>query len=151
MRYFWYAVRVLLGLILRHPILGTSVIPILPDGTIVLIRRRDSGRWGLAGGIVDWGEDILTAASRELQEETGLTIRCLDRLVGVYSQPHRDPRFHSVCVAIAAQVDGVPEAKDSREVVDIQAFSPDTLPQHDLSHDHAQQLADYFRGKTVVT
>lgn len=150
MGYFWYAARVLLGLILRRPILGTSVIPILPDGTIVLIRRRDSGRWGLAGGIVDWGEDVPTAANRELQEETGLTISRIEKLVGVYSHPRRDPRFHSVCVAIAAHVYGVPEVKDPREITEIKAFPPAMLPGSDLSHDHAQHLEDYLEGKTVV-
>ena len=41
---FWRPVRTLLGLLLRRPLIGTSVIPILPDGRIVLIQRRDSGR-----------------------------------------------------------------------------------------------------------
>jgi 8-oxo-dGTP pyrophosphatase MutT (NUDIX family) len=55
-----------------HPC--TSIIPILPDGRIVLIRRRDNGRWALPGGIVDWGEDIPTTVRRELAEETGLEL-----------------------------------------------------------------------------
>ena len=65
-------VRTLLALLLRRPIVGTSVIPILPDARLVLIRRRDNGLWSLPGGIVDWGEDLATAAKRELAEETGL-------------------------------------------------------------------------------
>ena len=46
MRYFCYSLRVLLGLLLRRPILGACVIPILPNGEIVLVRRKDSGLWG---------------------------------------------------------------------------------------------------------
>lgn len=150
MRYFWYSVRVLLGLILRHPILGTSIIPILPDGTIVLIRRRDSGLWGLPGGIIDWGEDILTAARRELEEETGLTVSTLERLVGVYSAPYRDPRFHSVCVAIAVHAQGIPRVADPMEVLEVKAFPKSDLPQRELSHDHAQHLKDFLTGSTAV-
>ena len=87
--------RVLLGLILRRPILSASVIPVMPDGTIVLIRRKDNSQWGLPGGIVDWGEDISTAARRELLEETGLSQVRLGRLVGIYSAPEReDGRAH---------------------------------------------------------
>jgi ADP-ribose pyrophosphatase YjhB (NUDIX family) len=51
-------VQAALGVIFRHPITGTSIVPVLPDGRIVLIQRRDNGRWSLPGGIVDWGEDI---------------------------------------------------------------------------------------------
>ncbi len=38
----WQIIRTVLGLIIRHPITGTSIIPILPDGRIVLIQRRDN-------------------------------------------------------------------------------------------------------------
>jgi ADP-ribose pyrophosphatase YjhB (NUDIX family) len=135
---------------LRRPIVGTSIIPVLPDGRIVLIRRRDSGRWGLPGGIVDWGEDILTAAQRELSEETGLQWIAQERLVGIYSHPERDPRFHAICVAIAAQVDGHFQIIDRAEVLEIQAFPPGALPLGDLAHDHDQQLQDYFAGSVIL-
>ena len=69
MSYFAYALRTLAGLILRRPILGTCVIPVMDDGSIVLVLRRDNRRWSLPGGIVDWGEDIMTSATRELKEE----------------------------------------------------------------------------------
>jgi ADP-ribose pyrophosphatase YjhB (NUDIX family) len=146
----WRPVRTLLGLLLRRPIVGTSIIPLLPDGRIVLIRRRDSGRWGLPGGIVDWGEDIFTAAKRELAEETGLTLIAQERLVGIYSHPERDPRFHAICVAIAAQVDGSFKITDRGEVLEVQAFASGDLPLGDLAHDHDQQLQDYFSGSIIL-
>ncbi len=143
-------VRTLLGLMLRRPIVGASVIPLLSDGRIVLIRRRDNGLWGLPGGIVDWDEDIETAARRELTEETGLTITTVGRLVGVYSASNRDPRFHSVCVVLEAQVEGAFNVFDEAEVLDVQAFDPQALPAGKLAHDHAAQIEDYFAGKTVL-
>ncbi len=143
-------IRVLLGLLLRRPIVGTSIIPRLPDGRIVLIRRRDNGLWSLPGGIVDWDEDIATAAARELTEETGLTLKSVGRLVGVYSAPGRDPRFHSVCIALEAQVDGSFNIADKAEVIEVQAFSCEALPTDKLAHDHTEQLKDYFSGKTVL-
>lgn len=142
--------RVLLGLLLRRPILGTSIIPQLPDGQVVLVRRSDNGRWGLPGGIVDWGEDIETAARRELTEETGLTVTAIGRLVGIYSAPQRDPRFHSICVALVAQVEGTPTVRDTAEVLEVQPFPPEQLLQRSLSHDHARQIQDYLAGKTVL-
>jgi len=142
--------RTLLGLLLRRPLVGTSIIPHLPDGRIVLIRRRDTGRWGLPGGMVDWDEDIPTAAKRELAEETGLTLTKVGRLVGVYSASGRDPRFHSICVALAASAEGAFNILDEAEVIEVQAFNTDALPMEKMAHDHAVQLNDYFAGKTVV-
>ncbi len=135
---------------LRRPLLAASVIPRLPDGRIVLIRRRDNGLWGLPGGLVDWGETLEVAAARELIEETGLTLISIERLVGTYSSVERDRRFHSICVAIEAKVDGQMSAADPDEVLDVQAFREDELPTEDLAHDHTQQLADCFSGKTVL-
>jgi ADP-ribose pyrophosphatase YjhB (NUDIX family) len=143
-------IRTLLGLLLRRPIVGTSVIPLLSDGRIVLIRRRDSGLWGLPGGIVDWDEDVTTAAKRELVEETGLTLTAVRRLVGVYSSAGRDPRFHSICVALEAEVEGTFAILDQAEVIEVRAFARQELPSEKLAHDHAQQLRDYFAGKTVL-
>lgn len=143
-------IRTLLGLLLQRPILGTSIVPLLPDGRIVLIRRRDTNRWALPGGIVDWGEDLSTAAARELTEETGLTLVAIGRLIGVYSDAERDPRFHSVCVALSAQAKGELQTYDPDEVIEIQAFTVDDLPIEQLDHDHTQQLKDYLAGKTVL-
>lgn len=149
-RNLWRFGQTVLGVIFRHPIPGTSIVPILPDGRIVLIRRRDDGRWALPGGIVDWGENIPDTIQRELKEETGLDLVKIRRLVGVYSAPDRDPRIHSICVVVEADVDGYMEAEDTLEVLDIQAFSPDSLPSGEMSHDHTQQLRDYLNGLTTL-
>lgn len=146
LNFFWSA----LSTILRHPVTGTSVIPILPDGRIVLIQRRDNGRWSLPGGVVNWGEDISTAVHRELEEETGLRITALRRLVGVYSSPDRDPRFHSICVVVEAEVEGAFNVQDTLEVKDVKAFEPAAIPIEHLSHDHTRQLQDYFKGLTTL-
>jgi len=150
MRRLWQFGQTVLGIIFRHPIPGTSIIPILPDGRIVLIRRRDNGRWALPGGMVDWGEDVSTAVQRELKEETGLELVKIRRLVGVYSAPDRDPRIHSICIVVEAEVQGKMEIQDTLEVIEIQAFLPTSLPPDPLSHDHDQQLQDYFDGLTKL-
>jgi len=150
-RSLWRFGQAVLGVIFRHPIPGTSIIPILPDGRIVLIRRRDNGLWGLPGGMVDWGEDIPSTIERELKEETGLDLVQIRRLVGVYSAPDRDPRIHSICVVVEADVQGNMEVQDTQEVIEIQAFSPDSLPSEPMSHDHARQLQDYLKGLTTLS
>src|SRR4028118_831729 len=106
MRRSWQFFQTVLGIIFRHPVPGATIIPLLPDGRIVLIRRSDTGEWSLPGGIVDWGEDISTTVKRELAEETGLELIKIRRLVGVYSAPDRDPRIHSIVVVVEADVEG---------------------------------------------
>lgn len=147
---FWRVLQAAIGVIFRHPITGTSIIPVLPDGRIVLVQRRDNGRWSLPGGLVEWGEDIPTSARRELEEETGLNLIKVNRLVGVYSDPKRDPRFHSICVVLEAIVEGEMQVQDKLEIMDIRAFLPPEIPQVQLSHDHDRQLQDYFNGATVL-
>jgi 8-oxo-dGTP diphosphatase len=149
-RSLWRFGQAVLGIIFRHPVPGTSIIPILPDGRIVLIRRRDDGCWSLPGGMVDWGEDIPNTIRRELMEETGLELLHIRRLVGVYSAPDRDPRIHSICVLVEAEVQGAMKVKDELEVMEIQAFPPNALPPGEMSHDHTRQLQDYLNGLTTL-
>jgi ADP-ribose pyrophosphatase/8-oxo-dGTP diphosphatase len=149
-RRLWQYAQTIVGIIFRHPVPGTSIIPILPDGRIVLIRRSDNGRWSLPGGMVDWGEDIPSAVKRELREETGLELVKIRRLVGVYSAPDRDPRIHSICVVVEAEVQGNLEVQDTLEVMEIQAFDPKSLPNEPMSHDHDRQIQDYFKGLTTL-
>lgn len=149
-RSLWRFGQTVLGMIFRHPITGTSIIPILPDGRIVLIRRRDDGHWALPGGMVDWGEDIPNTVHRELEEETGLQLVKIRRLVGVYSSPDRDPRIHSICIVVEAEVQGTMAIQDTLEVAEIQAFPVNSLPQEPMSHDHFRQLQDYLNGLTTL-
>lgn len=139
-----------IGIIFRHPVTGTTLIPILPDGRIVLVRRRDTGTWGLPGGLIDWGETIPECAQRELKEETGLELVVIQRLVGVYSAPDRDPRLHSLSILLAVTVRGQLMVGDAVEISHVQAFERDRLPLGNLSHDHDRQLQDYLDGGTII-
>ncbi len=148
--WLWHFIQNVLGILFRHPVTGTSIIPILPDGQMVLVRRRDNGKWALPGGMVNWGEDITTTIHRELTEETGLHITKVRRLVGVYSSPERDSRIHSICVLVEVEADGQLTVNDPMEVQAVQAFYPQEIPIGELSHDHDRQLQDYLTGLTTL-
>lgn len=146
----WHFLQSAIGLVLHHPVTGTSIIPVLSDGRIVLIRRRDTGQWGVPGGMVNWREDIETTVKRELMEETGLEVKTIKRLVGGYSAPDRDPRFHSICIVVEAEVDGDLDIQDTLEIRDVEAFYPSEIDIDNLSHDHSQQLKNYLDGLTTI-
>ncbi len=149
---FWrLCFQEVIRLAFRHPVLGTSIIPLLEDGRIVLIRRRDTGLWALPGGMVAWGEDIASTVRRELKEETGLNLGKIRSLAGVYSSPERDSRLHSICVAVVADVFGQSKVQDELEISEVKAFSPNSLPSiEELSYDNAEQLENYRLGLIVL-
>ena len=149
-RQLWRHLRTAMRLLLRHPIPSVAVVPILPDGRILLFRRVDDDRWSLPGGIIDWGEDVPTAAARELEEETGLRLVSIRRLLGVYSSPQRDPRAHSINVTVVGEVEGEAQVLDPLEVSEVHAFNAEDLPFGYLAHDHERQLRDYLADRTVV-
>jgi 8-oxo-dGTP diphosphatase len=122
-----------------------------PGHPIVLIERKNPPPgWAIPGGFVDVGEAVEDAAIREAAEETGLEVWLKDML-GVYSDPGRDPRGHTVSVVYVAIAVGEPRAMDDARALGV--FSPDTLPEP-LAFDHADVLADYLHyratGKVAV-
>jgi ADP-ribose pyrophosphatase YjhB (NUDIX family) len=121
------------------------IIEVKPGGVgmgIVLIKRRNEPRgWALPGGFVDYGESLEEAAIREAKEETGLGIHLI-RQFHTYSDPKRDPRFHSISTVYIARAQGVPEARDDAQEVGI--FNHDNLPDG-IVFDHLKILMDYFR------
>ena len=119
-------------------------IAAIRDGCVLLILRRNPPEgWALPGGFIDYGESAEDAAVRELREETGLIAGNL-RLVGVYSAPGRDFRFHTLSVVYRADVTGVLVAgDDAREA---RWFPLGGLPDR-IAFDHRQVIADALRAE----
>ncbi len=133
-----------LSLLFRRPLVGVNLIPLIGEEQVILVQRRDTGQWALPGGLVDWGETIEIALRRELKEETGLILVRIEKLLGVYSHPQRDPRMHSVCITVVAQVEGVIAVQDQGEIIQAAMFGLQEAAALDLAHDHNQQLQDYL-------
>lgn len=135
------------------PLLAADIIIELtdrPGRPIVLIERRNPPPgWAIPGGFVDVGESVEAAAVREALEETGLRVT-LTALLGLYSDPGRDPRGHTVTAVYVAAARGSPAAADDAKNLRIVAL--DQVP-HPLAFDHALVLQDYaeFRagGRTA--
>ena len=121
------------------PLLAVDAV-ILFAGGIVLIKRDNppfAGSYALPGGFVEVGETIEAAAAREAREETGLIIDLLG-LVGIYSNPARDPRGHVVSAAFLARGRGeILAGSDARMA---QVFPLQSLPP--LAFDHDKIISD---------
>jgi 8-oxo-dGTP diphosphatase len=111
-------------------------------GRIILIRRKNDpfkGAYALPGGFVDIGETVEAACRREVLEEAGVAVSEL-QLVGVYSDPGRDPRGHTVSVAYLARLPDAPKPKagSDAEAAEWVKHWRDL----DLAFDHAKIIAD---------
>lgn len=125
------------------PLLAADVIIELtdfPNRPIVLIERANPPYgWAIPGGFVDLGEIVELAAVREALEEVRLNVRLI-ALLGIYSDPSRDSRGHTVTAVYVGEASGKPVAADDAK--NCRLFSLDELPES-LAFDHAQVLADY--------
>ncbi|WP_210400452.1 NUDIX hydrolase [Methanopyrus sp. SNP6] len=128
----------------KYPAPALTVDGIVPyrEG-IVLVRRGKKpfkGKLALPGGFVECGETVEEAVAREVREETGLKVRPVE-LVGVYSDPERDPRGHVVSVCFKCEVVGG-ELRAGSDAADVKVVDPSDLTPDDLAFDHYDMLRD---------
>ena len=125
----------------RNPFPTADVIIEVGD-RIVLVRRKNPPEgWAIPGGFVETGETVESAAVREALEETGLPVT-LVALLGVYSDPARDPRHPTISTVYVGRANGAPAGGD--DAAEARLFSEADLPSP-IAFDHAAILADYFR------
>ncbi|WP_455223303.1 NUDIX domain-containing protein [Kaarinaea lacus] len=131
----------------KTPLLTVDIIIEMTDradNPVVLIERKNPPYgWAIPGGFVDVGETVEAAAIREAREETSLDV-ILKELLGIYSDPQRDKRGHTVSIVYIAQATGEPRAQD--DAANLQLCSA-SKPPGVLAFDHQNILDDYIRFK----
>jgi len=116
-----------------------------PGRVLVIERRNPPPGWALPGGFVDPGEPVERAARREALEETNLDVR-LEALLGVYSDPERDPRGHTVSLVYVVRGEGEALAQD--DALALRWLDPEDRTQP-LAFDHRRILDDYLRFRAT--
>jgi 8-oxo-dGTP diphosphatase len=128
----------------KTPLLTADCVVFDREGRLLLIKRGHApfkGKYALPGGFVEIGETVEDAALRELKEETGIGGKII-RLIGVYSNPKRDPRAHTVSTAFlirpsSAKAFGGDDAQSAQFIADWKTLK--------LAFDHNQILADALK------
>lgn len=127
----------------KIPSLTTDGI-IFKNNQILLIKRKNppfKGKWALPGGFVEYGEKTEDAIIREVSEETGLKTK-INKLAGIYSDPDRDPRGHTVTIVyILDIIFGDINAGD--DASNVKFFNIKELPK--LSFDHSKIINDILQ------
>jgi 8-oxo-dGTP diphosphatase len=115
--------------ILRRPVVGIVAAAHTKDGRWLFIRRADTGTWCMPGGTLEWGETLRVALKRELDEEAGVDESKIERVVGIYSRPDRDIRFHAVTIVVVCEVNAPTRApKNPAEIREAKLFAAADVP-----------------------
>jgi 8-oxo-dGTP diphosphatase len=126
----------------KTPALTTDCVIFDPEGRVLLIRRGHppfAGAYALPGGFVEIGETVEQACWREALEETGIKVDVL-RLVGVYSDPARDPRGHTVSAAYVTILSRAIPPRAGSDAAGAEWI--DDWRSVELAFDHAQIVRD---------
>ncbi len=130
----------------KHPLLTVDAVITTFDGKIIFIRRKNppyKGAWAFPGGFVEYGETVEDAVIREVNEETGAIIE-IQELLGVYSDPERDPRGHMITVCFLANMNGGELMADT-DAAEVSCFTADEAIMMDLAFDHHKILEDALK------
>lgn len=97
----------------RHSVSVAAAV-VNAQGLVLAVRRRDNGQWEPPGGILELDEGVEEGLTREVFEETGITVR-EPRLTGLYKNM---PRGIVALVFRCDSWDGIaaptPEAQEVR-------------------------------------
>ncbi len=140
--YLKHAVEVLQN----GPFIVVDAIIEIGGGVVVIERSNPPFGWALPGGFVDYGESLEEAVAREAKEETGLDITDAKQF-HTYSDPARDPRFHTIGTVFFAEAHGVPKAGD--DAADIRIIKEADLDRISFAFDHKDIIRDYFNFKKL--
>lgn len=128
----------------QGPYATVDVIIELRGGLVLIERSNPPYGLALPGGFVDYGETLEDAVIREAKEETNLELESLKQF-HAYSDPVRDPRFHTISTVFTAEGKGTPKSGDDAKALKV-------IPRKDLlkfnyAFDHKKIIEDYLKNK----
>ncbi len=118
---------------------------------ILFIKRKNDpfkNHLSLPGGFINYGETAEDAIKREIAEETSLNVEPLE-ILGVYSDPNRDPRGHIMtAVFICLNLEDIVEGKAGDDAENLFWIDLDKINDQELAFDHKLIIQDYQKWRT---
>ncbi|MDP2941319.1 MAG: NUDIX hydrolase [Candidatus Omnitrophota bacterium] len=127
----------------QGPFTTVDAIIEIDDGIVVIERSNPPFGFALPGGFVDYGESLEDAVTREAKEETGLDLIGLKQF-HTYSQPDRDPRFHTIGTVFTAKAKGKPKAGDDAAAAEVVKLNE--ILRLEFAFDHKKIIEDYIKS-----
>src|SRR3712207_2242802 len=119
------------------------------NSKILLVRRKNdpfNGMLSIPGGFINEGETAEDAMIREAKEETSLVLEPV-AILGVYSDPSRDPRMHTISVTFIAKIVTGHEAPNDDaaavEWVNVEDELDRLIETNQIAFDHPKILTDF--------
>ena len=135
---------------LCSPNLAIDLIILSGDNHIWLVRRKDTSQLATMGGFVEVGETVEQTVHRELMEEMGVRVNQSPVLFGIYSDPRRDNRRHTVSVVFSVQLGEKARPVAADDVKEVKRIHLDEIEEHTFFADHKTILTDFrsaWRGE----
>ena len=126
------------------PYVTVDAIIELPEGIVIIQRSNPPFGWALPGGFVDYGESLEDAVKREAKEETNLDLTEIKQF-HTYSNPQRDPRFHTIGTVFIAKAKGKPQAGD--DAAGLKVVPLNEIKGLDFAFDHKEIIEDYLKSR----
>jgi len=126
------------------PFTTVDAIIEIDDSIVIIERSNPPFGWALPGGFVDYGESLEEAVKREAKEETDLDLLEIKQF-HTYSDPQRDPRFHTIGTVFIAQAKGKPRAGDDAAGLKVVGLSE--AAKLNFAFDHKKIVQDYIKYK----
>jgi len=127
------------------PFTTVDAIIEIQGGIVVIKRSNPPFGWALPGGFVDYGESLEGAVKREAKEETNLDLTGIKQF-HTYSDPERDPRFHTIGTVFVAKGKGMPAAGD--DAAGLRIIKLNEVKKINFAFDHKKIIRDYIKYKT---